>query len=189
MSNSLQILEERVAALEKQIYGNVSKSEAEETFSETPVIENLLNVNTFISSALSGRESTNALINRLPELTNYLDPNFEDCGSQIDAKLEYILASESQIKENLRLLTEIEKLNPSLEIESMKEAPELAKKLNNLTLNYLPLNEQSKALNSEIYDLFDKYNSIINSISETLIQMESRVTMAEIAAMPIKQID
>ncbi|XP_051172853.1 uncharacterized protein LOC127289119 [Leptopilina boulardi] len=189
MSNSLEILEERVAALEKQIYGNVSMSAAKEKFSETPVIENLLNINTFISTALSGRESINTLINRLPELSNYLDSNFEDCDSQTDAKLEYILTSEAQIKENLRLLTEIEKLNPVLEIESMKEAPELSKKLNTLSLNYLPMNEESKALNREIHDLFNNYNSIINSISETLIQMDSKITMAEIAATPKKQVD
>lgn len=189
MSNILQKLEERVVVLEKQICGNISPSTAEKKFSETPVIESLVNINTYISSALSGRESTNALINRLPELNSYLDPNFEDCDSRTEAKLEYILASESQIKENLRILTELEKLKSVLEVDIIKDAPELSRKLNNLSLNYLKMDEDSKDLNKEIHDLFNSYNTIINTISEALIQLDSRITLAEEAAKPKKQLD
>ncbi|XP_033220468.1 dynactin subunit 3-like [Belonocnema kinseyi] len=189
MVDGIQILEERVTSLEKQIYGTGRTSAASSASPETPVIENLINANVFVSSALSGRENANALINRLPELSSYLDPHFEDSELQTDAKLEFLLATELEIRENLRLLNEMEKLIPVLETDRIRDVPELSKKLSSITLNYLNMNEQSKTLTGEIHQLFSKYNSIITSISELLITMDARITAAEIAAMPKKQID
>ena len=189
MVDSIQILEERVTALEKQVYGTNKTFVADEKLPETSVIESLMSINVFISSALSGRDNANTLMNRLSELNSYLDPHFEDCDLQTDAKLEFILAMECEIKENLRLLTEMQKLMPLLETDRIRNVPELSKKLNSITLNYLKMNDESKILTDEIHDLFTKYNSIITSISESLIAMDASITNAEIAAVPQKPKD
>lgn len=189
MVDGIQILEDRVASLEKQIYGTGRTPVAGSALPETPVIENLVNANVFVSSALSGRENANALINRLPELSSYLEPHFEDSELQTEAKLEFILATELEIRENLRLLTEMQKLVPVLETDRIRDVPELSKKLSSITLNYLKMHEQSKTLTGEIHKLFSKYNSIIISISESLIAMDAAISAAEITAMAKKEID
>ena len=189
MADGIEILEDRVASLEKQICGTDRASIANNSIPEGPVIETLMNANVFVSSALSGRKNANTLISRLPELSSYLDLHFDDSELQTDAKLEFILATELEIREDLRLLTEMQKLMPMLETDRIRDVPELSKTLSSITLNYLKMNEESKTLTGEIYELFTKYNSIITRISESLIAMDAGITAVEIAAVSKKQID
>ncbi|XP_017892823.1 uncharacterized protein LOC108632643 [Ceratina calcarata] len=185
---TIELLEDRIAALEKQIYG-LKKRNENKTPPECAVIDSLLHVNTLISSAMSGREKANVMIKRLPELNNYLDPVVESTELPIEAKIQLLLAMAPEIKQNHEMLKQVEELMPVLETDRLKDVPELSNKLNDLILSYLKLYEDSQELNNQINDVFSKYNEVITSISKSLITIDAIVTAAEIAAAPKKQLD
>lgn len=186
---TIELLENRIAELEKQIYGLAKKDETNDNSLENPVVDNILHVNTLISSAMSGREKANLMIKRLPELNNYLDPMIESSEIPIEAKVQLLLAMVPEIKQNHEMLKQMQELMPALETDHLKNVPELTNKLNDLNLSYLKLYEDSQGLNNRINEVFSKYNEVITSISKSLITIDAIVTAAEIAAMPKKQLD
>lgn len=186
---TIELLEERIAELEKQIYGLEKTEGANDTMPESCIIDNLLHINTLISTSVSGRTKANAVIKRLPELNEYMDPAYESTKILIDAKIQFLIAIEPQIKENYKLLTQMQELMPVLETERIRNVPELTNKLNELNLSYIKLYKSSEQLNNNINEVFSKYDAVITSISKTLIALDSAVTAAEIAAMPKKQTD
>lgn len=185
---AIELLEDRVIELEKKIYGFTKKKENNDTL-ENPVIDNILHVNTLVSSAMSGREKANLMIKRLPELNIYLDPIIESSEIPIEAKLQLLLAMASEIKQNHEMLKQMQELTPVLETDRLRNVPELTNKLNDLNLSYLKLYEDTQGLNNHINEVFSKYNDVITSISKSLITIDAIVTTAEIAAMPKKQLD
>ncbi|XP_029044823.1 uncharacterized protein LOC114876975 [Osmia bicornis bicornis] len=186
---TIELLEDRIAHLEKQIYGLMKANQGNDMPPENPMTDQLSNVNTLISSAMSGREKANAMMKRLPELNSYLDPEFESVEIPTEAKLQLLLAMAPEIQRNYELLQQMQELMPVLETDCLRDVPELSNKLNNLNLSYLKLYEESQGLNNHINEIFSKYNEVITSISESLIAIDATVTAAEIAAMPKKQLD
>lgn len=185
---AIELLEERIAELEKQIYG-CSIPSIDDPLAETAVVDSLLHVNTLISSALSGREKANALVKRLPQLNELLDTTYDDGDLQTEAKLEVLFAVEDELQKNLELLNKVKELMPALEIDKIKNVPELTPKLEHLTINYLKAYEESNEVNHTIHEVFSKYNNIIDIISKTLINLDATLTTVEIAAAPKKQLD
>lgn len=186
---TIELLEDRIADLEKQIYGLSKPSEDRSAPVENPVIDSLLHVNTLVSSAMSGREKANAAIKRLPELNDYLDPVPESSEIPAEAKVQLLLMTATEIKQNYEMLRQVQELTPALEIDRLRDVPELTNKLNDLNLSYLKIYEDNQQLNGHINEIFSKYNEVITSISKSLITIDSAVTAAEIAAMPKKQVD
>lgn len=187
--SSVKLLEDRIANLEKQVYGLGKIMNIDDPESPNAIIDRLTDVNSLLSSALSGREKPNALIKRLPELNGYLEPTSEDVDMPTSAKAQLLLTMEPEIMDNHKLLTKVQELAPLLESERIKDAPELNNTFNKISLSYLEAYEDSKELNAHVHDLLSKYNAVINSISESLIILDNAVTAAEIAAKPKKQID
>ncbi|XP_012274928.1 uncharacterized protein LOC105696783 [Orussus abietinus] len=185
----IRLLEERVEALERQIYGLDKTPTLEEFPSTTPIVDSVFHTNTVILSALSGREKANAMVKRLSELNSYLDPDCEEISLQTDAKLELILAMEYEIKENVCLLEKLQELLPALETDRIRDLPELNDKLNTLTLLYLKEYEKTEAINDKIRDFIAKYNAIIRSIALAFFKADATLTALEVAAAPKKQLD
>ncbi|KAG5313193.1 DCTN3 protein, partial [Acromyrmex insinuator] len=187
--SSVKLLEERIANLEKQVYGLGKMMNIDDPAPPNAIIDRLTDVNSLISSALSGREKPNALIKRLPELNGYLEPTCEDVDIPTSAKAQLLLTMEPEIIENHKLLNKVQELMPVLESERIKDAPELNNTLNKLSLSYLEAYEDSKELDAHVHDLLSKYNAVINSISESLIILDNTVIAAEVAAKSKKQTD
>ncbi|CAD6210081.1 GSCOCG00010865001-RA-CDS [Cotesia congregata] len=185
---AIGILEERITELENRIYGAAAPA-IDATLPETSIVDNILHANTLISSALSGRERTNALVKRLPQLNELLDTSYENDDLNIEAKLEIIIAMESEIKKNLELFNKVQELMPALEINKIQNVPELTPKLEHLTVNYLNLYEESNQISQSIHKVFSKYNNIIDTISKSLISLDAAITAAEKAAAPKKRQD
>ncbi|XP_031838674.1 dynactin subunit 3 [Nomia melanderi] len=186
---TIELLENRIAELERNIYGLKELNGSNNMPLENPVIDSLLHANTLISSAMSGREKANMAIKRLPELNGYLDPVVETIDIPIEAKLQLLLTMEPEIKQNCDMLRQMQELMPVLETDRIKDVPELSIKLNKLNLSYLKIYEESQNLSSHINELFAKYNDVITTISKSLISIDVAITAAEIAAMPKKQLD
>ncbi|KAL0101125.1 hypothetical protein PUN28_018758 [Cardiocondyla obscurior] len=187
--SSIKLLEDRIANLEKQVYGLGKAINIDDPEPSNVIVDRLSDVNSLISSALSGREKPNVLIKRLPELNGYLEPTFEDIDIPVSAKMQMLITMEPEIMENHKLLTKVEELTPVLESDLIRDAPELNKTFNKISLSYLEAYEDFKDLSTHVQDLLTKYNAVINSISESLIVLNNAVTAAEIAARPKKQID
>ncbi|XP_003699586.1 dynactin subunit 3 [Megachile rotundata] len=186
---TIELLEDRIANLEKQIYGLTKANQTIDTIPKNPVTDQLLNVNTLITSALSRREKANAAVERLPELNDYLDPVCESLEIPAEAKVQLLLAMAPEIKKNYEMLKQMQELMPVLETDHLKDVPELSNKLSTLNLSYLKLHDESQELNNHINELLSKYNEVITGISKSLIAMDATVLDAEIAAMPKKQLD
>ncbi|KZC13445.1 PREDICTED: uncharacterized protein LOC107191753 [Dufourea novaeangliae] len=186
---TIELLEDRIAELEKRICGLKNTNGSNNIPPENPVIDSLLHVNTLISSAMSGREKTSAAIKRLPELNSYLDPAVETIELPIEAKVQLLLTMEPEIRQNCDMLHQMQELLPVIETNRLRDVPELSSKLNDLNLSYLKIYEESQDLNSHINEVFSKYNEVINSISKSLIAIDTAVTAAETAAKPKKQVD
>lgn len=187
--SSVKLLEDRIANLEKQVYGLGRMMNIDDPAPPNAIVDRLTDVNSLINSALSGREKPNALIKRLPELNSYLEPTSEDVDMPASAKAQLLLTMESEIMDNHKLLIKVQELAPVLKSERIKDAPELNNTFNKISLSYLDAYEDSKELNAHVHDLLSKYNAVINSISESLIILDNAVTAAEIAAKPKKQTD
>ncbi|XP_011309493.1 dynactin subunit 3-like [Fopius arisanus] len=186
--SSTDILEERVAELERKVYGTVNNPSIDDPLPENSVIDNLLNANTMISSALSSREKANNLVKRLSELNELLSTSFDE-DLQTDVKWQIIETMEPEIRQNLELIAKATELLPVLEVDAIKNVPELTPKLEHLTLEYLNAYEESTAVNQTIKEVFSKYNAIIDTISKTLVALDSAITAAELSAIPKKQLD
>lgn len=187
--SSIKLLEDRIANLEKQVYGLEGTVTIDDPMPSKVIIDRLLDVNTLITSALSGREKPNAIIKRLPELNSYMDPVSEEVDVPISVKTQLLLTTEPEIIENHKLLTKVQELMPVLEPDRIKDVPELSNTLNKLSLSYLKAYEGFEDISAHIHDVLTKYNEIISSISESLTALDATVRAAELAAMPKKQTD
>lgn len=184
-----EILEKRICDLEKKIYGLEKKPNVEGPMPENNIIESVAHANTLISSALSGREKINTLIQRLPELESYTESDFEPTELQTNVKLEYILAMEPEIRENAQRLIQLKELLPVLESDRFKNLPEMSEKLHDISLKYVEFGEQAEEVNSDTRSMINRYNDIITNVSKTLIALDTEVSELERKAEPKKVID
>ncbi|XP_014210431.1 dynactin subunit 3 [Copidosoma floridanum] len=184
-----EILEKRIAELEKKIFGLEGKPSDESLMPESTIIESMEQAQTMISSALSGREKLSALMERLPELEEYENAVLEPTDPQIDVKLEYILAMESEIRQYVENLKTIKELMPVLDSNRFDNLPEMAEKLTNLSLQHIELGDQVNTVDSATKELMTRYNNIITNISQTLIALDTEITKLEKEKEPKKVID
>lgn len=180
------ILENRIAELEKKIFGLEGKPKDGSSASESSIVEQVEHVNTLISSALSGREKLNTLIQRLPELEEYSKTDFEPVDQDIAMKLEYILTMEPEIRENVRRLNKLKELMPVLDSDRFNSVPEMSEKLASSSLRFIDLGNQASQVDEATKTMINRYNDIITNVSKTLIAMDADITLLEKEAEPKK---
>lgn len=189
ISSVEDILGKRMAELEKKIFGLEGRLKDADPLPTNNVIDNLLHVNTLISTALSGREKINTLMQRFPELQGYMDSDFEPTDLQTEVKLEYLLAMEPEIRDYAKQLQQLKESLPVLEGDRFKNLPEMSEKLNNLSLKYIELGEEAEKVNAETRAMMSRYNEIITNISKSLITLDAEISDLEKAAEPKKVMD
>ncbi|XP_011498902.1 PREDICTED: dynactin subunit 3-like, partial [Ceratosolen solmsi marchali] len=173
------VLEARIAEIEKKIFGLNREPNADDKLPENNIIDSLLHANTLITSALSGRDKFNTLIQKLPEIEGYAESDYEQIDLQNDAKLEYILAMEPEIRESAKYLNQLKELLPVLDSDRFNNIPDMSEKLQNLTLSYSKLSDQTESQNEATRGLVSKYNEILTNMSILLIQLDAEVTKLE----------
>uniref|UniRef100_A0A6V7LC00 Dynactin subunit 3 n=1 Tax=Bracon brevicornis TaxID=1563983 RepID=A0A6V7LC00_9HYME len=186
---SIDTLEDRLAELEGIVYGNSKKPSIDDPLPESSVIDTVINANTMISSALSSREKTNALVKRLPELNDYLEMKFENEELQSGAKWEMIQIMDMDIREKLKSMEKMKELLPALDVDLLKSIPELSPKLEKLTIDYLNAYDEASADSVKLQQIFGKYNIIMDGITRAMINLYEAVGDAERAAAPKKPLD
>lgn len=187
MASPIDVLESRISELEIQVYGkNGMKTMIDTPSPDSSILDNLLHVNTLVSSSLSGRKNTNALVTRLLELNDLLDMSNKDDDVQTESKAEILLTMESDFYKNLEHLNKIQELSSSLDADELKYIPELTPKIETMALNYLQNYEKSTKISNDIQDMFSKYNSIINTISKSMVTLDAAICAAEMKKIALK---
>ena len=180
--SEVDLIEARIIDLEKRVLGNLQTTE-----NLSPVIDSLATINALIGTALTGRETSSNFMRRLEELDKLLDPSAEDADVDERAKFEDVLVMEPELQQNLKLLKDVQELQPVLDSEHIKHVPALSDRLEKLTLFYLDRKEDAANVKSEVFDFLKQYNSIIVSMSKAFVQFEETVTQYELAAQPKKE--
>lgn len=139
----------------------------------------LIQTNTLISSALSGREAVTAILQRMTELNQYLDPNFYESCLDVGSKRQFILTLYPEIKKYGESIQRLKTLLPVLDSAHLNNVPGLCSKLEQLTLTNLKMYEESHEVSQSIAQALRQYNEIIYSISQTFVQLEEIVTNLE----------
>lgn len=166
-------MELKVLPIEKQ-EENVNQS----------VSEMLIQINTLISSALSCREVVTAILTRMTELNQYLDPNFYENRLSTAAKKQFILAIYPEVKKYGESIQRLKSLVPVLDSEHLQNTPSLIPKLEQLSLSTLKTHEESQEVSRSIAEALQQYNNIIYSITQTFVQLEEMVTQLEFEMKP-----
>lgn len=146
---------------------------------QSAISDMLIQTNTLISSALSGREVVTAILQRMTELNQYLDPNFYENYLDNASKRQFILTLYPEIKKYGESIQRLKSLIPVLDSEHLNNVPSLCPKLEQLTLTNLQMYEESQQVSQSIAKALQQYNEIIYSITRTFIQLEEIVTHLE----------
>ncbi|XP_014238968.1 uncharacterized protein LOC106660506 [Trichogramma pretiosum] len=183
------VLEDRIAELEKRIYGLDMKKGIETSLPDSSIIDNYNSAYTLITSALSGREKINSLIQRLPELESFTETDFEPSDLNTDMKVEYILAVEPEIRQTVEQFNQLKELLSVLDSNSLSNLPEMEERLHKVSLKYIEIADDVEQVNSETREMISRYNEIMLNISKTLIILDDEVSKFEKAAEPKKILD
>lgn len=177
----IDLLERRIAALELKVLPLESTMEEN---ASTSVADMLIQINTLISSALSCRDVVTAILNRMNELNEYLDPSFYENRMDTDAKRQFILAVYPEIKNYGESIQKLKKLVPILDSEPLNNVPSLVPKLEQLTIANLNTQEENQQVSKNIANALQQYNDIIYCITRTFVQLEEVITQLELEMKP-----
>lgn len=185
--NVLDVIEKRIEDVEKVLFGHINVANVDKP--ENTLLDSLGNANTFISSALSGRENINALIARLPELEKLTDSDFSTLDVLPQTQQEYLIAKDEEITELVNLLTKFKELWPLLDSNSFRNILDKSEKLNELILHYIDLYKQTEVLQKETREMLDRYNGTIENLSKIVIAADSKLNEVEKKLAPKRVLD
>ncbi|XP_072166913.1 dynactin subunit 3-like [Diadema setosum] len=177
MAGILELLEQRIAAIENRIFGEDGQNGIEGS-----VVDNVHGVKQKVTSLTTGKEKTQALWKRLEELNNYLDPELSNklsLGSE--AKADIILAEEEQLTAQAALLEKVKELSSVLDSEHINAVPGMSDKLIPLATLQVEQQERSTELGEEAQKLLESYNTIITLLSQQFVQWDQIMTRYEVA--------
>lgn len=149
------------------------------TVLSSSVADMLIQTNTLVASALSGREIVTTIFNRMNDLNQYLDPNYYESKLSVASQKQYILALYPEIKKYGESIHKLKTLVPVLDSTHLNNVPGLIPKLEQLTVSNLNMQEESQEVSARISEALQKYNDIIYSISRTFVQLEDILSRLE----------
>merc|ERR1711973_151742 len=116
----------------------------------------------------------------MKELETYLSPEFlEKVSLSDDAKADIIIAGESQIKQCIDQLKDVEDLKKIVNTEHLSDLPTLSAKLEPLVEIHLQQQEENAVLTERLSTLLIAYNNIINVLSKQFIQWDGVLSQME----------
>ncbi|KFM82708.1 hypothetical protein X975_27023, partial [Stegodyphus mimosarum] len=172
--STIDILDERIAKLERNAYGNSSPDP------DCKCIESLINVQNRLQSAVTGRDKITMLFSKLDDLEKYLNPAFRENVTLTEtAKLNLVLLEEDRIRNTVDSLQTVKDLIQYLDSEHIKATPSLVPKLYEVTENQIKLQEEVSKLAEETKILLANYNDLVTSLSKQFILWDSMLTEIE----------
>ncbi|XP_022192503.2 uncharacterized protein LOC120348908 [Nilaparvata lugens] len=182
----ISLLESRVDALEKKVFGNESVDNFDTSNS---VVDLLLKNQTLISTAVSSREKINTFVKRIDFLEQILDPTYEDSLVDRNAKVEVVLMMVNEFQETIERLKMLQDMIDVLESEKIRSVPQVRSRLDRLQTLVVDLAEKTQETNEKIKELAVCYAQIMNSFTKAFCQIDSALKQMEIEANPRKVYD
>jgi len=186
----LDVMEQRLDDLEKMVFDTEDKE-----ICYPKVISTLASQNSQLNCALAGHKKTEAVISRLPELTQLLDPVYTDRLTLSQAaKAEVVLAEEELIRQQAANLEKVEQMLNLLNSEHIKclesswltcgfdeIVPSLQGKLQELGKVHIKQQDDASELTEQTKSLLLYYNNCINLLSKQFIAWDAKLTQIEIS--------
>ena len=177
-SDSISALERRLEVLEKSVFGN-GINPLDEPF-EPPAVERLLQLARIQGNAVDQRGDRIApLLRRCHEIDAYLDPRFADDRIAASVKTELISAQEEKIKKSAEMLTKVSEAEKILNGKAFSEASNLESKLNSVTMKGIEQERKSAELEKDTLQLIAEYNSIMDTISQSFLACDKKLSELE----------
>lgn len=175
-TEALDILENKVRELELKVYGE--RPEPTENFN--PIIDSLLQTNTIMTAALSGREKFTSIFKRLHELNDYLQLNpLSEDPVGLSTKLNIILSMKDEYENSAELMEKINELKFVLDDDKIKNTQLLRDDLNTLLANHLSKKEKLNDINNEVGEVLTKFNEVCLEISKSFFLLNEAIAKIE----------
>ena len=155
-----------------------------------PILPFLVDYSSDLGNSLAGNDRIGPLLKRLDELETFLDPLFgeREAVSQ-GVKMSMVESQSENIRDNLEMLQNVEKLKVGLEGGNLNKIEGLKPKLAELSKIQMEQREAGEAGSEQTLELVQKYNNIIASLTEAFIQADEMITKAEMEQNKTKIID
>jgi len=177
----LGVMEQRLDELEKLVFDTEDKEICYPKDSPE-VISTLASQNSQLNCALAGHKKTEAVLSRLPELTQLLDPVYTDRLTLSQAaKAEVVLAEEELVRQQAANLEKVEQMLNLLNSEHIKFVPSLQDKLQELGKVHIKQQDDASELTEQTKSLLLYYNNCINLLSKQFIAWDAKLTQIEIS--------
>ncbi|XP_018334783.1 uncharacterized protein LOC112905845 [Agrilus planipennis] len=171
--DTIDLLEKRIAQLELSI---LPKDIEEDVRKKHLVTDLLIQTHTMIATALSCREVVTSILQRMPEINDYLDPHYSENLLDTEQKKQYILELYPELKKTAELVVQFQKVNPFAElvdIDKLEDRLELA------TISNADIYKESQEVTHNILKSMQQYNDIISTIKVLFMQLECSVSEIE----------
>ncbi|RUS79406.1 hypothetical protein EGW08_012819 [Elysia chlorotica] len=184
-NNSVDVLEQRIAALENLVYGGVEKDAdyPKNVKSKTPCLESLLEIQKKMDTALSGKKRAALLYEKLPDLKKFIDHAYTD-GLTLsdDAREEAVLTESEFLREQCALLQKLSENEKNIQSEHISAVPKFTEKLQTLSQVQLEQQDAVSYLNEESRRILNSYNNIVSLLSKQFVLWDETLTKLEIQA-------
>ncbi|XP_059155410.1 dynactin subunit 3-like isoform X2 [Physella acuta] len=173
---SVEFLEQRISKLESLVFGNSEKD------ADYPkCIESLLEVQSKLGTALSGKKRAAALYEKLPELKKYLDHAYTDeMMLSTDSRAEIVLAEADFLEKQAVLWEKLSLSQEHINSEHIQAVPKLADKLQALSQIQIEQQDEVANLTEETRSLLNTYNNIVTLLSKQFFLWDQTLTELEI---------
>lgn len=175
-TEALDILENKIREIELKVYGE--KVEPIEHFN--PIIDSLLQANTMMSAALSGREAFVSLFRRISELNYYLELNpLSEDPTGLNTKLNIIYSMKEELENSIEKLEKINELKGVLDNDKIKNTQLLKDDLTNLLAKHLSKKDELDEISKKVGDVLVQFNEICLEISKSFFLMNEAISKLE----------
>lgn len=186
MSDPMDLLEKRIAALELQI---LPKDKQVEINKVQPIADLLIQTHTMIATALSCRDAISAILEKLPVINEYLNPMYSETELELESKRQYVLELYPELKETAILLTEFDSVRDVTDSKVIARVSDMAEKLESLVHSSLTTYDECKVITNKVLESLQQYGDIIKTIKILFAQLEYNVTEIESILAPKPPID
>ncbi|CAG9835819.1 unnamed protein product [Diabrotica balteata] len=180
---NLDLLEKRIEALELKVF---PAGDPSAIANKNQTITNILTqVQTFVTTALTCRETITSMLQCYGTLNEYLDPAGGADELEVEAKRHYILQLHPEIKDTLQTHTRIlQNLLPYVESENISKVVEMTAQLEEASVSHLNLYGEWRDTMYKMVVALQNFTDIMSSIKVLFSQLDNTLTSLEYSLQP-----
>jgi len=178
MADQLALVESRIAALERIVFGSTPEQKEEEQ--TTKLVDKLVAINNKLAQATSNNEKVKESMKELISMRQYLDPSFVDnLTAPLESKFHILELSAKSQENRVKLLEQLKASESVLDSEHIRKAPALAGQLAQISLRQSQQADALRSHTSEVSDLFKAYSELVLALSKQAAYWDQTITALE----------